>query len=172
MTVPGPDRPFQVWGPCMFSVGDRIFYPIFGIGVIESIETRVVLNEEREYFILRFDIDRTEVSVPTVNAERSGLRRLSEEEECREAVRILKEPSREQGDESNWNKRYRDNLERLRTGGITDMAYVVRRLADRENRKGLSSGERKMLSEASVMLAGELGEVLGEPPEANLLLMK
>ena len=64
----------------MFAVGDRIFYPIFGIGTIESIETRIVLDSESEYYVLRFDIDRTEVSVPTANAERSGLRRLSPKE--------------------------------------------------------------------------------------------
>ena len=172
MTANGPDRPVQLWGFPMFSVGDRIFYPIFGIGTIGSIETRIVLDEEREYYVLRFGIDRTEVSVPTANAERSGLRRLSPENDCREAVRVLKELSPEQEDETNWNKRYRENLERLRTGRIMDMAYVVRRLADRESRRGLSSGEKKMLTEASAMLAGELGEVLGGSPEEYLPLMK
>ena len=156
----------------MFSVGDRIFYPIFGIGRIESIETRLVLDDEKDYYVLRFDLGKAEVSVPTANAESAGLRLLSSEQDCDEAIRILRVPSDERGDESNWNKRYRDNLERLRSGRITDMAGVVRRLADRENRRGLSSGEKKMLSEASAILAGELGEVLGGNKDEYLSLMK
>ena len=152
----------------MFSVGDRIFYPIFGIGTIESIESRIVLDSESEYYVLRFDIDRTEVSVPTANAERSGLRSLSRKEDCLKALRILRESEHAGEDENNWNKRYRENLDRLRSGGITDIAYVVRRLSDRESRRGLSSGEKKMLTGASAMLAGELAEVLGGVPEEYL----
>ena len=156
----------------MFSEGDRIAYPIFGVGTIESIETKLVLNEEKEYYVLRFDIGRAEVCVPTSNAEVSGLRYLSDESSCHEAIRILESAPEETPDESNWNKRYRDNLEKLRTGNILDMATVIHRLAFREKRRGLSSGEKKMLSEASEILSCELKEILGGEREMYLRLMK
>ena len=158
----------------MFSVGDRIVYPMHGIGVIDSIESKTVLGDTQDYYTLRFDSGSTSVFVPASAAEKTGMRRPSCENDCREALLRLavNDETHPNGEETNWNKRYRENLEKLRTGGIFDEVDVIRKLSGREAKRGLSSGEKRMLAESSAMLAGELAEVLGGEPEEYIRQMQ
>ena len=150
----------------MFKVGDRVCYPMHGIGVIEAVEERTVLNVTASYYVLRFLVGRMTAFVPVESAERVGLRYLIPAEECRNVLRFL-DQAPEETDE-NWNKRYRENYEKLRCGGIYDVAEVVKCLQKREAEKGLSAGERRMLSNARQLLLGELSASTGHDGEELL----
>ena len=150
----------------VFKVGDKVCYPLHGIGMIEAIEERTVLNETASYYVLRFFVGRMTALVPVQSAQRVGLRHLIPAEECRDVLRFLGEAP-EKADE-NWNKRYRENYEKLRGGSIYEVADVVKCLQKREAEKGLSAGERRMLSNARQLLFGELSASTGRD-EGELL---
>ena len=147
----------------MFKVGDRVCYPMHGIGVIEAVEERTVLNETASYYVLRFLVGKMTALVPVESAQQVGLRYLVPAEECHKVLRFLGEAP-EKADE-NWNKRYRENYEKLRSGSIYEVAEVVKCLQKREAEKGLSAGERRMLSNARQLLFGELSASTGKEEE-------
>lgn len=150
----------------MFKVGDKVCYPMHGIGVIEAIEERTVLNATASYYVLRFLVGRMTALVPVESAQRVGLRHLVPAEECRKVLRFLGEAPAET--DENWNKRYRENYEKLRSGSIYEVAEVVKCLQKREEEKGLSAGERRMLSNARQLLLGELSVATGRGEEELL----
>lgn len=151
----------------MFDLGDRVCYPMFGIGIIEGIEKRQVLGEWEEYYILQFLHDRMTVFVPVKKAEDAGLRYLADREDCLQVIRQLTDPPALEGN-ANWNKRYRENLDKLRRGDIFSTADVVQSLAWRERERGLSSGERRMYLTARRVLIEEL-TLSGSGEERELL---
>jgi CarD family transcriptional regulator len=138
----------------MFKIGDKIVYPMHGAGVIEDLEIKEVLGERREYYILRMPIGDMKVMVPVENIEDVGVRDIITEEETREVFEILKDKRSKMPD--NWNRRYRANLDLIKTGDINQIAEVVRNLSLLDKEKGLSTGERKMLSDAKKILYSEL----------------
>lgn len=141
----------------MFKVGDRIFYPIHGAGTIVAIETKEILGELHEYFVLSLVIKNLMLMVPKKTVENSGLRPVCEEERIDHALEIL---GYEQSDMSDsWNKRYRDNMDRLKTGDINEISEVVRDLEIRNHLRGLSTGEKRMLGDAKQVLASEISMV-------------
>lgn len=153
----------------MFRIGERVCYPMHGVGEIEGIEERTVLGETASYYVLRFLIGRMTAFIPVKRAESVGLRYTIGVEEYEKVLAFLREtPGEETG---NWNQRYRENYEKLRRGGVYEVAEVVRCLSKREAEKGLSSGERKMLSGARQVLASELSCVSGRSMEEILALM-
>lgn len=138
----------------MFLVGDKIVYPMHGAGVIEAIEERDILGENRRYYVLRMPIGEMRVLVPVSHMPEGGLRPvICAEEVCRVFAILGEDAGIEQ---ENWNRRYRQNLDKLKSGDIFELAEVVRNLTRRDQRKGLSTGEKKMLDNARQLLVSEL----------------
>ncbi len=138
----------------MFKVGDRVVYPMHGAGIIESIEEKEVLGRIRKYYIMRIPIGDMKVMIPLDNVEEIGLREVIDEDTIQEVLGVLKD--RRNTMSPNWNRRYRANMEKIKSGNILEVAEVVRNLVLREREKGLSTGERKMLENARQILVSEL----------------
>lgn len=147
----------------MFKVGDKIVYPMHGAGVIEKIELKEILGEEREYFIIKMPIGDMKVMVPVANVEEVGVREIISKDEVAEVMEVLEGHKTKMP--QNWNRRYRANMERIKTGDILEIASVVRNLTLLDNEKSLSTGERKMLSNSKQMLLSELVLVTEEEIE-------
>ncbi len=143
----------------MFGIGDCIAYPMHGAGYVEAIETKEILGQFKQYYVLRFVTVGAKVMVPVDGAEGHGLRALISKAQSETVLSFLLQFEEE--DCENWNRRYRENLEKMRTGDIWDTALVVRRLSCRFREKGLSGGELKMLHTAQKLLAGELMVSMG-----------
>ncbi|NLM41049.1 MAG: CarD family transcriptional regulator [Firmicutes bacterium] len=138
----------------MYNVGDHVVYPMHGAGVIVAIEEREVLGETQKYYIMQLPIGDMKVMIPMNAVEELGLRQVIGPEEVARVYQVL------QGEEtamsSNWNRRYRANMEKIKSGDIFEVAEVVRNLTIRDAEKGLSTGERKMLDTARQILVSEL----------------
>ncbi|WP_409229346.1 CarD family transcriptional regulator [Gudongella sp. SC589] len=147
----------------MFKIGDKIVYPMHGAGVIEKLETKEILGEKREYFIIKMPIGDMKVMVPVSNVEEVGVREIITPDEIDDIMSILRGHKTKMP--QNWNRRYRINMDRIKTGDIHEIASVVRNLTLLDNEKGLSTGERKMLSNAKQMLLSELVLVTGDTYE-------
>lgn len=137
-----------------FEIGDKIVYPNHGAGTIIGIETKEILGEEKQYYIMELPIGDMRVMIPIDKIDEIGVRGIIDEEEADQILALLK------GDKSkmsqNWNRRYRANMEKLKTGDIYEVGGVVRDLTIRDEEKGLSTGEKKMLSNARQILISEL----------------
>ncbi|HBV98253.1 MAG: CarD family transcriptional regulator [Peptococcaceae bacterium BICA1-7] len=138
----------------MYKIGDRVVYPMHGAGVIESIEEKEILGEKRQYYILKLPVGDMKVMIPINNCREIGLREVIDSDGVQKVMGILKEQSSNMS--TNWNRRYRANLEKIKSGNIYEVAEVVRNLVNRDREKGLSSGERKMLENARQILLSEL----------------
>lgn len=138
----------------MFKVGDKVVYPMHGAGIIEAIEEREFLGEKRQYYVMRMPIGDMKVMVPTDSTEEVGLRRVMSRDDVEEVLAILRSQRTKMS--SNWNRRYRANMEKIKSGNAFEVAEVVRNLIQREQEKGLSSGEKKMLDSARQILVSEL----------------
>ena len=138
----------------MFIIGDKVAYPMHGAGTIESVEEKEVLNKKQQYFVLHFAVGGMKVMVPCDHVAAVGLRSIIPEAQVGEVLTVLKQNI--ELDASNWNKRYRENLEKLKSGDIFEIAMVVRMLTTRDKEKKLSTGERKMLNSARQILISEL----------------
>ena len=153
----------------MFLVGERVCYPMHGVGIIEAIQEQEVLGETKAYYMLRFVLGKMTAIVPVHSAVNVGLRPGIHAEEC-ERVRVyLMQDVQPESD--NWNQRYRENLEKLRLGEIYGVADVVKSLIRRERDRGLSAGERKMFLTAKQVLLAELVAASGKEEEAFLAVM-
>ena len=141
-------------GIAVYCVGDMVFYPMHGAGTIEAIEEREVQGNIQKYYVLSFIMGGMKVLVPMDSATAVGLRNIISREEYREVLKRLTNSSYEVND--NWNRRYRENLERMKSGNTMEVADVVRSLTLREIDRGLSTGERKMLVNARHILISEL----------------
>ncbi|OPX84452.1 MAG: RNA polymerase-binding transcription factor CarD [Pelotomaculum sp. PtaB.Bin104] len=138
----------------LFKIGDKVVYPMHGAGVIEAIEEKEVLGEKRQYYILRLPVGDMKVMIPIANSGGGGLREVIDHDGVQRVFHILREQSSAMS--PNWNRRYRANLEKIKSGNIYEVAEVVRNLITRDREKGLSSGERKMLENARQILISEL----------------
>lgn len=138
----------------MFSVGDRVVYPMHGAGVIEAIEEKEILGARKNYYVMKLPMGEMKVLIPTDNILQVGLRGVIEKEKVPQVFVVL------QGDQpemsANWNRRYRNHLEKIKSGDIFEVAEVVRNLMLRDREKGLSTGESKMLDTARQILISEL----------------
>ena len=137
----------------MFNVGDHIVYPMHGAGVIDSIEQKDILGEKQEYYVIKMPGE-VKVMVPTNKAEKIGVRGIIDKQSADKVFAILEEDRTEMS--MNWNKRYRDNMDKMKSGNIYEIADVVRNLSFKQKEKGLSTGEKKMLSNAKQILVSEL----------------
>jgi CarD family transcriptional regulator len=138
----------------MYKIGDRVAYPMHGAGVIEAIEEKEILGEKHRYYIMKMPIGDMKVMIPMDNVEDLGLRQVVSADEVESVLDVLRGELSKMP--QNWNRRYRANLEKIKTGDIYEVAEVVRNLAIRDREKGLSTGERKMLDSAKQILISEL----------------
>ncbi|HOB09423.1 MAG TPA: CarD family transcriptional regulator [Limnochordia bacterium] len=143
----------------MYNVGDKVVYPMHGAGIIEAIEEREVLGEKRQYYIMAMPIGDMRVMIPLDAVEEIGLRQVIAKEEAGDVMEVLKGQKTKMS--SNWNRRYRANMEKIKSGDVYLVAEVVRNLTIRDHEKGLSAGERKMLDIARQILISELVLVTG-----------
>jgi CarD family transcriptional regulator len=138
----------------LFDVGDKVVYPHHGAGTVVSKDVRVVLGQEREYLTIRILHNDMTVNVPSENAEKVGLRWVIDHEMVEVVVKALTGGSTEMP--KNWNRRFKHNRDKMKTGDILELAEVVRNLALRDHEKGLSTGEKQMYVKAKKILASEL----------------
>jgi CarD family transcriptional regulator len=139
----------------MFKEGERISYPMHGAGFIEAIEEKNFLDEKKRYYVLKFSEGDIKVNVPVDGAERAGLRKIISRDECSQVIDSFKDCN-EIEESSNWNRRNRENLEKMKSGDVYEIATVIKSLLKREIRKNLSSSEKKMLGTSMQILVSEL----------------
>ena len=137
-----------------FEVGDNVVYPHHGAGKVLKKEMKDVLGEKREYLTIKILHNDMTVMVPTANAAVAGLRRVIDEETLIKVVAVLQDQCSDMP--KNWNRRFKHNRDKIKTGDIYELAEVVRNLAIREHQKGLSTGEKQMYTRAKRVLASEM----------------
>jgi CarD family transcriptional regulator len=137
-----------------YSVGDTVIYPHHGAAVIERKEARELKGENREYLVLRLTYGDLTLMVPADSCEEVGIRSVVSKKEVEQVLDVLREPEGKAA--GNWSRRFKANYEKLRSGDIYQVAEVVRNLATREKDKGLSAGEKRMLTKAKQILLSEL----------------
>ena len=137
-----------------FQIGDKVVHPMYGAGVLESVVQKKVDGVTREYYIMKLPQRSMVVTVPTENSEEIGVRPVIDREQADKLLAAI--PGIQVEMTANWNHRYRENLERLKSGNLLEVAAVVKGLTLRDARRGLSTGERKMLHSARQILISEL----------------
>jgi CarD family transcriptional regulator len=150
-------------------VGDSVVYPHHGAGTVVKKEAKDVLGETKEYLTIKILHNDMTVMVPCANAGKAGLRRIIDEEAVKKVLAVLNDDVSEMP--KNWNRRFKHNRDKIKTGDIYELAEVVRNLALREHEKGLSTGEKQMYTRAKKILASELMYALEkDEEEAELYL--
>ena len=137
-----------------FAVGDKVVYPHHGAAIIEGKEKRVFDGVKTDYFVLRITYGDLKVSIPVDKADEIGLREVINDEEVEEVFTVLRK--KEARMPTNWSRRFKNHVEKLKSGDIYQVAEVVRNLSIREADKGLSAGEKRMLARARQILVSEL----------------
>ena len=137
-----------------FELGDHVVYPHHGAGKVLKKEEMEILGERREYLTIKILHNDMTVRVPTENAALAGLRRVIDEETVKKVLDVLRDEVSEMP--KNWNRRFKHNRDKIKTGDIYELAEVVRNLSLRESEKGLSTGEKQMFTRTKKILASEL----------------
>lgn len=138
-----------------FNVGDLAVYPAHGVGRIESIETRVINGNSHNFYILKIIENGMVIMIPTSNVESVGLRNIIAKEDITKVIDILTKRDIPM-DNQTWNRRYRDYMDKIKTGSLFDVAEVFRDLFLRRMVKDLSFGERKLFDTAQSLLIKEM----------------
>ncbi len=138
----------------MFHVGDKIVHPMHGAGVIDAIVQKKLNGVTRDYYTLKLPAGGMMVMIPTDHSEEIGVRPVIDGEKAGELLAAMR--SIEVTPDQNWNRRYRENMLRLKSGDLMEVARVVKGLMRRDSQRGLSTGERKMLHTAKQILISEL----------------
>ncbi|MHB8438874.1 MAG: CarD family transcriptional regulator [Acidimicrobiales bacterium] len=138
----------------VFDIGDKVVYPHHGAAIVEAREVKEAFGQKREYLVLRLAYGDLTLMVPADNTDGVGLREVINDEEVEEVFAVLRK--KEARMPTNWSRRYKNHSEKLRSGDIYQVAEVVRNLSIRDKDKGLSAGEKRMLSRARQILVSEL----------------
>ena len=138
----------------MYAIGDKISHPLHGAGVIEDIVAQRVNGISRDYYVFRVPSGNIVVMIPLLSCDEIGVRPIIDHAAAQAILDSF--PAMEPDCDINWNKRYRDNMTRLKSGDLTEVALVVKSLMQRERGRTLSAGERKMLGTAKQILLSEL----------------
>ncbi|MGL4607502.1 MAG: CarD family transcriptional regulator [Eubacteriaceae bacterium] len=138
----------------MYKIGDKIVYPMHGAGVIEAIEEREIFEELKPYYIMQIVSEGLQILIPVDKVDEIGVRTIVTEIVIEEMIETLKTPMDEM--EKNWNRRYREHMEKMKTGDIFEVAKVVKNLILLDREKGLSTGEKKMLNSARNFIISEM----------------
>ena len=141
-------------GERLYEVGDKVVYPHHGAGKIVKKELKEILGQRREYLTIQILYNDMTVMVPTENADKAGLRKVIGEETVDEVLAVLRDDGTQMP--KNWNRRFKHNRDKIKTGDIFELAEVVRNLSIRDLDKGLSTGEKQMFGRAKKILASEL----------------
>ncbi len=138
----------------MFSVGDKVVYPTHGAGIVKNIKEEKILGETKAYYVLYMPVGELKLMVPVDNVNELGMRKIIGREDARLVLDVLRDNKSRMS--TNWNRRYRANMEKIKTGDINEVASVARNLYSRDKEKGLSTGEKKMLEQAIRIVVSEL----------------
>ena len=138
----------------MFQIGDKVVHPMHGAGIVDSVVQKKVNGVMREYYVLKLPVRAMVVMVPTENCEEIGVRPIVDREQADRVLAAIPDIQVEMT--QNWNRRYRENMERIKSGDLFEVARVVKGLMLRDVQKGLSTGERKMLHSAKQILISEI----------------
>jgi CarD family transcriptional regulator len=152
-----------------YRVGDTVVYPHHGAAVIEKRETRSLQGEDKDYLVLRLTYGDLTLMVPADRTDEVGLRNVVSKKEVDEVLEVLKR--RDGSMPTNWSRRFKANYEKLRSGDIYQVAEVVRNLALRERDKGLSAGEKRMLTKSKQILVSELSAAIKKSEEETEALL-
>ena len=147
----------------MYNIGDKIVYPMHGAGIINEIEEREILGEVRKYYILNIPHGDMKIMIPVDKCDEIGVRTIISADEVPGVLEILGAESTPMP--TNWNHRNRENMEKIKTGSIEEVAGVVRNLSRVEQVKNLSTGEKKMLTNAKQILVSEIVLATGKSDE-------
>lgn len=145
----------------MFSVGDKVVHPMHGAGVIDSITEEKVAGAYVRFYVFQMPVSGLTLKIPVENSHLVGLRAIATRERIEEVIRSI--PALGVDMTTNWNHRVRENMERLKSGDLMQVAGVIKALMHRDSTRGLSTGERKMLHSAKQILISEI--VLSEGTE-------
>lgn len=137
-----------------FCVGDRIAHPMHGAGVIDSVVKRKINGTERDYYVLKLPAGDMLVMIPVDTSAEIGVRPIVDADEAEKILGSI--PGLEIEMTQNWNKRYRENMLKIKSGNLLEVAAVVKGLMQRDKERGLSTGERKMLHSAKQILISEI----------------
>ena len=137
----------------MYKVGDKIVYPTHGAGIIDEIISREVQGQNREYYVMYTHRGNIKLMIPADKCDEIGVRPVIKQDEIVDVLSVLKDESTEMS--ANWNRRYRANMDKLKTGDIFQVAEVTRNLYRVEQEKKLSNGEKKMLASALDIMESE-----------------
>ena len=138
----------------MYQIGDKVVHPMYGGGVVDSIVQKTVDGVVRDYYILKLPNRSMVVMVPTENCEEIGMRPVVNQEQADRVLAAIPDIQVEMT--ANWNHRYRENMERMKSGDLLEVARVIKGLTIRDQKRGLSTGERKMLHSARQILISEI----------------
>lgn len=138
----------------MFKCGDKVLYPMHGAGVVEDIEMKNILGKKEKYYVVNLPTKNMKVMIPVDKSDSLNLREVIDQTTIPEVFSIFKEDYIDKG--MNWNKRYKYNLEKVKSGDIYELANVIKDLTQRDNQKGLSTGERKMLNDSKQLFISEI----------------
>lgn len=138
----------------MYAIGDKILHPMHGAGIIDNIVTKSVGKDDKQYYVLKLSANKMMVMVPVNSSDDIGVRPIICSKKADEIIEYIKHAQVEF--DANWNSRYRENMIRIKSGEITEVAKVVKVLSLRDREKGLSTGERKMLHSAKQILISEI----------------
>lgn len=138
----------------MYDIGDKVVCPMYGAGEIISIEEKEILGEKQKYYVLRVPMGDMNILIPVKNVRNIGIRKIISKQDADRVFPVFSEPVCI--DSSNWNKRYRDNMLKIKSGDIFKVADVVKTLLIRDKERGLSTGERKLLNNSKKILYSEL----------------
>ncbi|MBW1857633.1 MAG: CarD family transcriptional regulator [Deltaproteobacteria bacterium] len=140
----------------MFKIGDLAVYPAHGVGVIERIENREISGCQENFFVMRILENNMIIMIPSSNTKNVGLRELIDRTEVSKVFSILKNRDMYVNDNQTWNRRYRDYMDKIKSGSVFEVAEVYRDLSTIKQTKELSFGERKMLDTAGSLLVKEI----------------
>jgi CarD family transcriptional regulator len=153
--------------PGLYKVGDKVVYPHHGAGTVVKKESREVLGEKREYLTIQILHNDMTVNVPSENVEKVGLRKVIDEKTVEKVLHSLTGDGTQMP--KNWNRRFKHNRDKMKTGDIFELAEVVRNLSLRDHEKGLSTGEKQMFVKAKKILVSELMYAKGMDEEETAL---
>ena len=139
----------------MFVQGDMAVYPAHGVGVIEAIESQTVAGIDQAFYVMKILDNNMKIMIPTATSDNVGLRAIISKKEVETVLEILRDRDRKIGTQT-WNRRYRDYMEKIKTGSIHEVAAVLRDLYLLSVDKDLSYGERKMMDTAKNLLVTEI----------------
>jgi CarD family transcriptional regulator len=140
----------------VFKVGDLVVYPAHGVGRINSIETRIVNGEEHDFYMMKIIENEMTIMIPTWNVEQVGLRDVIDKKEIAKVYDVMKKREDSTTETQTWNRRYREYMDKIKTGSLYDVAEVYRDLSLLKLTKDLSFGERKLYDTAQTLLVMEL----------------